>query len=252
MAIRQYNKGDTQALSPNFRVSEFACKGGGCCQQVLIDEALVEYLQQIRDHFGKPVMINSGYRCAVHNKTVGGVSHSRHMQGQAADISVVGVTPAEVAHYAQQIGVLGIGLYETDQDGYFVHIDTRPTQSFWYGQQQAYRADFGGYCFAQFVEQLQQALGVTVDGIPGPKTLHATVSIGAGWNHRHPAVLPLQRQLAALGYSQVGAADGIAGPKFAAALAQFQRDHQLADTGFLEQWGASWYALLRLKKEAGL
>jgi uncharacterized protein YcbK (DUF882 family) len=46
---------------------------------------------------------------------------------------VTGVKPAQVAEYAEQIGILGIGLYETDNDGHFVHIDTRDTKSFWYG-----------------------------------------------------------------------------------------------------------------------
>ena len=51
----------------------------------------------------------------------------------------LGVEPAEIAKYAESIGVLGIGLYDT-----FVHIDTRPYKSFWYGHQQEYRDTFGG------------------------------------------------------------------------------------------------------------
>ena len=252
MAIVTYKKSDRAILSPHFRASEFACKGRGCCDQTLIDAALVEFLQRIRDHFGKPVTINSGYRCATHNKAVGGVTASRHLQGQAADIAVAGVAPAEVAKFAQQIGVLGIGLYETDTDGYFVHIDTRPNKSFWYGQKQAYREDFGGYDFPRFVQALQQAIGATADGIPGPETLHAAPTLGVQWNNRHPCVLPVQTWLSVLGYEEVGPADGIAGPKFAAAVAHFQQDQGLANTGILEQWGSSWYALLRLKKGAGL
>ena len=50
----------------------------------------------------------------------------------AADIAVRGIAPAEVAKYAEFIGILGIGLYETDVDGYFVHVDTRTTKSFSY------------------------------------------------------------------------------------------------------------------------
>ena len=93
----------------------------------------MNYLQQIRTHFGKPVHINSGYRCATHNKKVGGAKASKHATGQAADIKINGVAPSEIAKYAESIGVLGIGLYETNSDGYFVHIDTRTTKSFWYG-----------------------------------------------------------------------------------------------------------------------
>lgn len=144
MAIKIYNKTDKTKLSANFKVAEFACHGKGCCSTVKIDSALVSYLQKIRDHFGKPVTINSGYRCATHNKAVGGASGSKHAQGMAADIAVKDVAPAEVAKYAESIGIKGIGLYETAKDGYFVHIDTRTSKSFWYGQGQARRTTFGG------------------------------------------------------------------------------------------------------------
>lgn len=143
MAIKTYKKGSKEKLSANFKASEFACRGSGCCTEVLVDEQLVEYLQKIREHFGKPVAINSGYRCDAHNKKVGGATGSRHTKGQAADIVVAGVKPAEVAKFAESIGVMGIGLYEV-KDGNFVHIDTRTKKSFWYGHAQEYRSTFGG------------------------------------------------------------------------------------------------------------
>ena len=144
MAIKTYVKGQSQKLSENFDVIEFKCKGSGCCSRTLIDDQLVKYLQQIRDHFGRKVGINSAYRCPTHNRNVKGGSKSYHIQGKAADIVVEGVAPAEVAKYAESIGILGIGLYETPRDGFFVHIDTRTTKAFWYGQKQARRTTFGG------------------------------------------------------------------------------------------------------------
>lgn len=144
MTIKTYQKKSDNKLSTNFRVSEFACHGDGCCSETSIDDQLVQRLQQIRDHFGKPVTINSGYRCAVHNKKVGGASASRHTKGQAADIVVKDVSPVEVAKYAESIGVNGIGLYDTTKDGHFVHIDTRDTKSFWFGHAQEKRSTFGG------------------------------------------------------------------------------------------------------------
>lgn len=143
MAIKEYRKDYRTQLSKNFKVNEFACRGKGCCSKALIDEKLVDYLQKIRDHFSKPVTINSAYRCVKHNKAIGGASGSYHTKGQAADIVVKGVKPSEVAKYAESIGVLGIGLYE-GADGNFVHIDTRTSKSFWYGHKQAYRSTFGG------------------------------------------------------------------------------------------------------------
>lgn len=144
MAIKTYKKGTATTLSTNFKSTEFDCHGSNCCTGTLIDEKLVNYVQQIRTHFGKSVTISSGYRCATHNKSVGGATASYHTKGQAADIVVSGVTPAEVAKYAESIGILGIGLYETNSDGHFVHIDTRTSKSFWYGQGQASRSTFGG------------------------------------------------------------------------------------------------------------
>ena len=144
MAIKTYKKGTVTQLSTNFKSTEFDCHGSGCCSSTQVDEDLVKYLQKIRDHFGKSVNISSGYRCATHNKNVGGATGSRHAKGQAADIYISGVKPAEIAKYAESIGILGIGLYETNADGHFVHVDTRTTKSFWYGQAQAKRTTFGG------------------------------------------------------------------------------------------------------------
>lgn len=46
----------------------------------------VEVLQPIRDAWGKPIVVTSGYRCPALNKAVGGVANSQHIYGQAADI----------------------------------------------------------------------------------------------------------------------------------------------------------------------
>lgn len=140
----EFEKGRSDKISKNFQYKEFDCHGQGCCSTTIIDEKLVEYVQQIRDHFGKPVTITSPYRCEVHNRRVGGATKSYHMRGQAADIVVQGVSSREVAKYAESIGILGIGLYETSKDGYFTHIDTRTTKSFWYGQSGQPRTTFGG------------------------------------------------------------------------------------------------------------
>lgn len=140
----EFSKSRKDKIAPNFQYKEFDCHGSGCCSKTVIDEKLVAYVQQIRDHFGKPVTITSPYRCEVHNRRVGGATKSYHMQGRAADIVVQGVSSREVAKYAESIGILGIGLYETAADGYFTHIDTRTTKSFWYGQNEAPRTTFGG------------------------------------------------------------------------------------------------------------
>ena len=89
MSIREYSmtRDSTRQLSPSFRVREFACKGSDV---VLIDDELVVLLQCIREHFGKPVHITSGYRTAEHNAAVGGSKSSQHLlAGQRTSTSKV-------------------------------------------------------------------------------------------------------------------------------------------------------------------
>lgn len=45
-------------------------------------------LDPIRTKWGKPIKVNSGYRCSKLNRIVGGVSTSQHVLGEAADITV--------------------------------------------------------------------------------------------------------------------------------------------------------------------
>lgn len=247
MAVKIYKKGSYTKLSANFNVSEFACHGSGCCSTVQIDEQLVKYVQKIRDHFKAPVTINSGYRCPVHNKRIGGATNSYHSRGMAADIAVKGIAPKEVAKYAESIGIRGIGLYETNRDGYFVHVDTRTNKSFWYGQNEEYRETFGGlpaYSQVQFVRDIQDALGAAVDGIAGPETLGKTITLSAVLNRKHPAIYHIQRRLKALGYIEVGTIDGIAGGKFTAAVKHFQKDNGCETDGEITARNKTWKKLL--------
>ena len=47
-------------------------------------------LQPLRDAWGKPLAINSGYRCKALNAAVGGVPTSQHVKGEAADVCPFG------------------------------------------------------------------------------------------------------------------------------------------------------------------
>jgi hypothetical protein len=261
MAVKTYTKDESMKLSDNFSVSEFACHGSGCCSTVLIDERLVTYVQKIRDHFGVPVKISSGYRCPTHNKNIGSSTSSRHAKGQAADIVVEGVAPAKVAAYAESIGIKGIGLYETKKDGFFVHVDTRTRKSFWYGQAQAHRSTFieapttdttkeekpvpvASYGLTDFIKDIQKATGAKVDGKAGRETLSKTVTLSRKKNNSHPAVMAVQKYLMALGYREIGKADGVAGVKFTSAVAHFQQDNGCAIDGEITAKCKTWKKLL--------
>jgi len=58
--------------------------------------------QPIRDHFGKPIWLSSGYRSEALNKAIGGSKTSQHCKGEAMDIDMDGkgdLTNAEIFYY---------------------------------------------------------------------------------------------------------------------------------------------------------
>lgn len=166
-----YARGNNTKLSNNFKVKEFDCKCGKC-KNTIIDNNLVNSLQLIRNHFNKPVIINSGYRCAKHNKAVGGATLSKHRFGMAADIAIKGVAPSDIAAYAESIDLKGIGLYSS-----FVHVDTRRTKSFWYGAQQEKRATFGG-------KNIRTVAEAVIDGKYGTGATRKRKLIAAGYDYK--------------------------------------------------------------------
>lgn len=49
-------------------------------------EKLMDFMEELRIAYKKPIYINSGYRCPELNKAVGGVANSAHQSGFACDI----------------------------------------------------------------------------------------------------------------------------------------------------------------------
>ena len=81
-------------------------------------KALVEdILQPLRDAWGAPLIINSGYRCLKLNEAVGGVPTSQHVMGQAADVGCS--DPLALARLVKELGLDfdQMGVYPT-----FLHI----------------------------------------------------------------------------------------------------------------------------------
>ncbi len=121
-------------LSKNFCAYEFACNDKS--DEFKVATELVETLQQVRDHFGKPVIINSAYRTPAYNISIGGSSRSQHCLGTAADIHINGVDPIRIALYVASLPYFqkhgGIGYYSRAQViGGFVHVDVRANVSRW-------------------------------------------------------------------------------------------------------------------------
>ena len=107
-------------LSTNFKSSEFTCHCG--CGQSDVSKDLIDLLEDIRTIVNKPVKILSGRRCPKHNTECGGKTHSQHLLGNAADITVDGLSPKQLATIIEaKFKPAGMGVYKT-----FVHVDVRP------------------------------------------------------------------------------------------------------------------------------
>lgn len=77
----------------------------------------------IEGHFGKKVVMNSGYRTPWHNHDVGGAEASYHTKCMAADIFIPGVPKSKLIAYAKTVGLIGgLGCYPGRD---FIHIDVR-------------------------------------------------------------------------------------------------------------------------------
>ena len=100
------------------------------------------------------------------------------------------------------------------------------------------------YTLKQFIKDVQKACGASVDGIAGPETISKTVTLSASKNRRHAAVKAVQKRLYALGYTQVGEADGVAGIKFTAAVCAFQKANKCWVDGEITAKNKTWKKLL--------
>lgn len=130
MLTFSYSADKEKNISAHFKVKEFHSRKDPA-DLVKVDERLIALLENIRNHTGKPVIVNSGYRSAAYNATIkGAVSNSQHVQGKAADIRIAGVSPAKVAEIAEcYLGSSGgIGIYST-----FTHVDVRKSCARWKG-----------------------------------------------------------------------------------------------------------------------
>ena len=110
-----------------FKRSEFMCRCG--CFQDIVDYELVVVLTEAREHFLKPITIESGYRCIAHNHSIGSTDRSQHVLGKAADIKVRDISPATVQAYfdSKYPNKYGLGSYKT-----FTHIDVRNGKGRWW------------------------------------------------------------------------------------------------------------------------
>ena len=92
-------------------------------------------VDDLRESFGQPCTILSSYRSPEYNRTVGGAAQSQHLQFNALDITIKGVSAKRVYERLLQWRSEGrfkggIGYYPSSG---FVHLDTRGRNATWWG-----------------------------------------------------------------------------------------------------------------------
>ena len=98
-----------EQLTKNFRLYEFLKSDAAARSQVLTDRQFnpptevvanlritAAILQQVRDFYGLPIRVSSGYRCPEVNTIIGSISTSQHCKGEAVDFEPLDINAKEV------------------------------------------------------------------------------------------------------------------------------------------------------------
>lgn len=112
----------------NFKKEELTCR---CCNAEGVTQQLLDTLQALRDAVGRPLRINSGFRCRKHPVERGKTGYATHPLGLAADIAIPsGGTEALYRAILARPEIKGVGY---DRVRNFFHIDLRPAprRIFW-------------------------------------------------------------------------------------------------------------------------
>ncbi len=108
---------------PSFSYKEMACQH---CGKINLEEDFLIALQKLRDDFGKPMKITSGYRCPDHPIEAKKPQPGYHSRG-AIDVAVSGEDAWTIIKIASSTGWGGIGVNTPS----FIHLDRRTNKTVW-------------------------------------------------------------------------------------------------------------------------
>lgn len=100
----------------HFSKLELSCP---CCGVMGMNRKFLKRLEAIREDYGKPMKLNSSFRCAEHNAAIGAKPSSSHVMGKAVDIACEGSRNRYELLRVLITHVCRIGIGEG-----FIHIDT--------------------------------------------------------------------------------------------------------------------------------
>lgn len=111
-------------LTKDFSTDELRCP---CCGLCPMNPGFMAALQKLRNLWGKPIKISSGFRCEKHNTLVGGAKDSQHLKGKAGDCETNAADRYDFVKLAFEVGFKGVGVAKS-----YVHLDIRDgSPAFW-------------------------------------------------------------------------------------------------------------------------
>jgi uncharacterized protein YcbK (DUF882 family) len=118
-SIRVASAAGLARLAPNGLLTQTERVDVSC-----LKPSLVRVLKTVEQHYGKKIIVTSGYRSPAHNRRARGAKNSLHMFCAAADVQVPGVSKWELAKFVRTMpGRGGVGTYCHTES---VHIDVGP------------------------------------------------------------------------------------------------------------------------------
>ena len=107
-------------MSQYFSNKEMACKH---CGKAHMDPLFMDYLDEVREQYGKPLIVTSGYRCPEHPIEAKKTKAGAHTTGKAVDFAVDRKDAYELLEIAVGTGwFTGIGIQQKGS-GRFIHLD---------------------------------------------------------------------------------------------------------------------------------
>lgn len=110
------------SLYPNFSEDELRCKHSGKCE---MHPEFMQRLQRLRDVYGQPMRVTSGYRDRTHPIEARKDTPGEHSTGRAVDIGVQGAEALRLIRLALDAGFTRIGVQQKGM-GRFIHLGDNP------------------------------------------------------------------------------------------------------------------------------
>lgn len=114
---------EPQSPWDNFTIEELSCRCG--CGNMMMDKTFMEKLVVLREAFGSPMVVSSGYRCPPHNNYISKTGLTGpHTTGHAVDVLIAGEKADHLLGMAFAFGFPGKGVSQSgDWGARSIHID---------------------------------------------------------------------------------------------------------------------------------